>query len=321
MSEQPIENSSQTKELATECWFLTGPTASGKTEVGVELAHLLNAEIISLDSMAVYREMNIGTAKPNAEERASVPHHLIDILDPNEQFSVSDYLTLAEKTVREIRNRGREVMFVGGTPLYLKAILRGIFSGPPADWEFRQRIENEVQEVGLDALHQRLMQVDPVSATKLHPNDKRRMIRALEFYTITGQPISHAQTQFEEGRPAEDCKVFALQWPRALLHERIERRVDQMFEQGFVDEVHGLLERYGELSRTASQAVGYREVIEHIQEDHDIDATRERVKTRTRQFARRQETWFRGLSEVRSVDYDLALSAAEVANKIFGEQS
>jgi len=320
MSQQAKERISSAIDFAADCWFLTGPTASGKTAVGVVLARKLNAEIISLDSMAVYREMNIGTAKPSAQDRAAAPHHLIDILDPSEQFSVSDYIALADEKVREIRGRGREALFVGGTPLYLKAILRGIFSGPPADWEFRRRIEEEVQAVGLGALHERLMQVDPISATKLHPNDKRRMIRALEFYTITGQPISHAQTQFEEGRPAEDCKVFALQWPRPLLHERIEKRVDRMFEQGFVDEVKGLLKKYGELSRTASQAVGYREVIEHIQANHDINETRERVKTRTRQFARRQETWFRGLSEVRFVDRDPTRTVMDVAKRIVGEQ-
>jgi tRNA dimethylallyltransferase len=305
--------------LAKDSWFLTGPTASGKTKVGVELARLLNAEIISLDSMAVYRDMNIGTAKPSAEERAAVPHHLIDILDPNEQFSVSDYISLAEEKIREIQARECVPLFVGGTPLYLKAILRGIFPGPPADWEFRRRIEEEVRQVGLDALHQRLMQVDPLSATKLHPHDKRRMIRALEVYTLTGQPISHVQTQFEESAPREACKVFALQWPRPLLHQRIEERVDQMFAQGFVDEVRALLNKYGALSRTASQAVGYREVIDHVQGKYDVDEARERVKIRTRQFARRQQTWFRGLSECRFVDRDELQSPKDIAARIVAQ--
>ena len=298
------------------CWYLTGATASGKTGVGIELAQRLGAEIVSLDSMALYREMDIGTAKPTSEQRQRVPHHLLDLLSPRDEFSVSNYLEAARRTVAEIRSRGREVLFVGGTPLYLKALLRGIFRGPPADWEFRRAVEEELQQAGLPALYERLQQVDPLSAAKLHPHDKRRIIRALEVYRATGRPISHLQTQFEVGCSAECCRVFALLWPRDVLHQRINHRVDAMFAAGFVDEVRGLLERHGTLSRTALQAVGYREVIAHLQGRQDLAAAIEAVKARTRQFARHQETWFRSLSECRFLSLQVGATDGEVAQQI-----
>jgi tRNA dimethylallyltransferase len=301
----------------SDCWFLTGPTASGKTGIGLPLARLLGAEIISLDSMAVYRGMDIGTAKPSPADRQAIPHHLLDLRDPNEEFNVSQYLQAARQAIDEIRARGREVLFVGGTPLYLKAALRGVFEGPPADEDFRRRVEAEVDEVGLAALHQRLMQVDPLSAARLHPHDKRRIIRALEVYRLTGRPISHLQLQFEEGRPASSCRVFQLSWPRAELHRRIDERVDEMFAAGFVDEVRTLLARYGGLGKTASQAVGYREVIEHRAGERGLSETVESVKARTRQFARRQETWFRSLSECRPVELKQGEDAEEIARRIF----
>jgi tRNA dimethylallyltransferase len=299
-----------------DCWYLTGATATGKTGVGIELALRLNAEIISLDSMSLYRDMDIGTAKPTREQRVLVPHHLVDILAPNEDFSVSNYVEAANRAIADIRARGHEVLFVGGTPLYLKALLRGIFRGPPADWEFRRAVEEELKQAGLAALHERLRQVDPLSAAKLHPHDKRRIIRALEVYRLTGQPISHLQTQFDEGRPAERCRVFVLIWPRRQLHERINERVERMFAEGFVDEVRGILARCGSLSRTASQAVGYCEVVEHLQGLRDLSATVEAVRARTRQFARHQETWFRSLSECRFVPLHDADATPEIAARI-----
>lgn len=286
---------------ATDCWFLTGPTAAGKTSVGLELAEQLGAEIISLDSMTIYREMDIGTAKPTAQQRAQTPHHLIDIVSPDDEYSLAEYVDAAHATAAEIRSRGKEVLFVGGTSLYLKSLLRGLYTGPPPDWEFRREVAEEVGQVGIEALHARLQQVDPLSAAKLHPHDQRRIIRALEVYKATGRPLSHSQTQFERGRPAEDCRVFVLQWPRAELHRRIEARVDRMFAQGLVDEVRGLMERYESLSRTASQAVGYCETIAHVRGECPLEETVEKVKIRTRRFARRQETWFRSLSECRPV--------------------
>ena len=301
---------------ALDCWYLTGPTAAGKTGVGVEMARLLAAEVISLDSMAVYRGMDIGTAKPTSQQRAAVRHHLIDILDPDQEFSVSNYVAAAHRLIQEIRDAGREVLFVGGTPMYLKAMLRGIYQGPPADWQFRHEVEEEARRVGIESLHARLAQVDPLSAAKLHKNDVRRIIRALEVYKVTGEPISHQQLQFEEGTPAERCRVFVLGWPRATLHHRIDARVEWMFRSGLADEVRQLLEKFGKLGRTASQAVGYREVIEHLGGGTSLDEARLRVKVRTHQFARRQETWFRSLSECRRIEQDEQVPDARVAQRL-----
>jgi tRNA dimethylallyltransferase len=299
------------------CWYLTGPTASGKTRVGVQLAQRINAEILSLDSMALYREMNIGTAKPTPQERKAVPHHLLDRVAPSEEFSLSEYVAAAHAAVRDIQERGKRALFVGGTPLYLKSLLRGVYQGPPADWAFRAQIEEELKTVPLEALHERLQIIDPLAAAKLHPQDKRRIVRALEVFRLTGQPLSHQQTQFEEVPPATGNRVFVLHWPRAVLHKRIEDRVEQMFAAGLVEEVRGLLAKYGTLSRTALQAVGYREVVDYLQGgEQDLKSTIERVKARTRQFARRQETWFRSLSECTLVPQTDGASAAEVAEEI-----
>lgn len=302
-------------EPVRDCWYLTGATASGKTRVGIELSKLLNAEIVSLDSMSVYREMNIGTAKPTGEQRAEVPHHLLDVVAPNEEYSLSQYIRDAHRVIGEIRSRGREVLFVGGTPLYLKALLRGVYPGPPADWEFRNQIEAELETVGIEALHARLEQVDPLAAAKLHPNDKRRIIRALEVYKQTGRPLSHEQTHFDDV-PHEQCKAFVMAWPRRMLHLRVEARVERMFQTGLVDEVKCLLERYGELGRTAAQAVGYREAIEFLRDGDDLPTIIEQVQARTRQFARRQETWFRSLAECEFVPLDQEPDPQEFARRI-----
>jgi tRNA dimethylallyltransferase len=283
-------------------WYLSGPTAAGKTEIGLALAERLNGEIISLDSMAVYRGMDIGTAKPSRENRRRCPHHLIDLVDPTEEFSVSQFVALAHDTVDDICKRGKTPVFVGGTPLYLKTMLRGLYFGPPPDWEFRDTVELEAERVGLESLHARLAQVDPLSAAKLHVHDKRRIIRALEVHHLTGTPLGHHQSHFEDARPAAECHVFILGWERGILHERINDRIDDMFRVGLQPEVEALLEKYGSLGRTAAQALGYREVIRHLDGKLPLSEAIEKVKARTRQFARRQETWFRSLTECRRVE-------------------
>ena len=303
-------------QLALKCWFLTGATASGKTKVSLELARILDAEIISLDSMAIYRGMDIGTAKPDSAQRSAVPHHLIDIVDPPESFSVSEYRDSALSKIREIHESGKQVLFVGGTALYLKALLRGLFEGPPADWDFRKEIEQEIENSGAEFLHQRLAMIDPVSAHKLHENDHRRIIRALEVYKQTGKPISHWQMQFDEGRQADQCRVFTIRHDRPVLHQRIEARVEAMFSEGLVDEVRGLLERWSDIGKTASQAVGYREVIDFLSDKMTMEETVERVRVRTRKFARHQETWFRGMSECRILDLESEFDPSELAQEI-----
>ena len=305
----PIENA----------WFLTGPTAAGKSFVAQDLATRLDLELISLDSMSIYRGMDLGTAKPSKSDREKVPHHLIDIVNPNEEFSLAEYLSAAHGVARRLRGEGKPILFVGGTPLYLKSLLRGLYQGPPPDWEFRRQVEEEIAATGIEALRERLALVDPLSAHKLHPHDKRRMIRALEVHRATGRPISHSQVQFEDGQTNLSCKVFVLRWPRASLHDRIGARVESMFKAGLVDEVRGLLDRYGDLSRTASQAVGYREVIEHLEGKSTESTTIESVKARTRQFARRQETWFRALEESQFVEIDSPSNLRELSNRLADE--
>jgi len=300
--EPAVSDPREILESIRQCWFLTGATATGKSRLSLNLAQQLDAEIVSLDSMAIYREMDLGTAKPTPEVRRQVAHHLIDILSPTQSFSVSQYRQAALETIDQIRSRGKQVLFVGGTALYLKGLIKGIFDGPPADWDFRQAIEDEVQEAGPKILHQRLQMVDPLSAAKLHPNDSRRIIRALEVLHLTGQPISHQQREFELNLQPQQCRVFWLHRPRTVLHDRIENRVDQMFRLGLVDEVQGLLDRYGNLSHSANQAVGYKEVIRHLQEHVSLEETIDQVKIRTRRFARAQETWFRNMPENRRID-------------------
>jgi len=302
--------------LIDDCIVVTGPTAAGKTTVAVRLAQQLGGEILSLDSIAVYRGMDIGTAKPISQDRQGVPHHLIDLVEPVDQFSVARYLQAAHETVTDIRARGRQAIFVGGTPMFLKGILRGFDPGPPADWEFRQSVEEDLQRHGIEALRERLEQVDPVAATRIAPTDARRMIRALEVAYRTGTPISHRQVQFEQARGRDKCNVFSLQWPRAELHRRINHRVQRMFEIGLVDEVRGLLATYGQLSKTAAQAVGYREIIAAIDSGDDPQATLEEVAAHTRQMARRQETWLRSFSEIEFIAVDQSSELTQVADEI-----
>ncbi len=305
--------------LPNDSWFLTGPTASGKSAVGLELAQRIGAEIVSLDSIALYRGMDIGTAKPSAEDRRAVPHHLIDVLDPHEEFSLAQYIEAAGRVVAEIAGRGRQALFVGGTPLYLKGLLRGVFRGPAADWELRRRLADEERQHGSGRLHERLAAIDPVAAARLHVNDTRRIIRAIEVFEKTGRPISQLQRQFEIARPAEECRVFVLDWPRDGLYARIDRRVEQMFSAGLVDEVRRLLGDARPLGRTAHQAVGYREVIEHLQGRRNLAETIELVRRHTRQLAKRQCTWFRSLSECRFVTVAGQLDAVKTARQITSE--
>jgi tRNA dimethylallyltransferase len=266
--------------------------------------------------MAVYRGMDIGTAKPSREQLLAVPHHLINILDPDQEFSVSNYVVAAHQKIAELRAAGREVLFVGGTPMYLKALLRGMYQGPPADWPFRRAVEEEARRVGIEALHTRLSQVDPLSAAKLHKNDIRRIIRALEVYKITGEPISHQQLQFDEGASGDRCRVFVLGWSREALHQRIDARVEWMLSGGLIEEVLGLLDRFDALGRTASQAVGYREVIAYLRGEMSLQETHRHVQVRTHRFARRQETWFRSLSECRRIEQDPSIGATEMAERL-----
>jgi tRNA dimethylallyltransferase len=275
--------------------ILTGPTASGKSALALELAERLNAEIVAVDSMTLYRGMDIGTAKPSLADRARVPHHLIDVLEPWESASVAWWLDQATAAVKDIESRGKLALLVGGTPFYLKALLCGLFPSPPADEELRRKLESEGSEV----LHGRLAGVDPVSARRLHPNDVRRVVRALEVWHLTGRPLSEWQQQSWWGGEKPrfgpgQCLVIDV--PREVLGERINRRVEQMFAQGWIDEVQRLRDLPRPLSKEASQALGYREIREHLEGFRTLRETIAEVQLRSRQFAKRQLTWFRSLA-------------------------
>lgn len=278
--------------------YLTGPTAAGKTAIGVELAIRLGAEVLALDSMTLYRGLDIGTAKPTSEERGGVPHHLIDVIDPWQTASVAAYRQWAAERALEVESRAKRVLFVGGTPLYLKALLRGLFVGPGADPELRARLELEAQTRGLAVLHQRLAELDPALAARLHPHDQRRIVRALEVIALSQQPLSVLQAEHDRPAPAE-VPVLALDVDRVELNRRINARVERFFEHGLLDEARRLRALDRPVDQTAAQAIGYREAFEVLDGKATQPAAIERIQARTRQFAKRQRTWFRGLSEIR----------------------
>ncbi|MFH1301858.1 MAG: tRNA (adenosine(37)-N6)-dimethylallyltransferase MiaA [Planctomycetota bacterium] len=304
------------REVLQQCWFLAGPTACGKTELSLLLAEHLNAEILAMDSMSLYRGMDIGTAKASPAERARVPHHLIDLIDPHEKFSVADYFTAAEECCRQIIDRGRTPLFVGGTGLYLRTILRGVFNGPSADWEYRRELEAIAETEGNEALHNRLAAVDPVWAEKLHPNDVRRVARALEVFHVSGVPLS---AQHAEGiLTPEECPahVYWLLPDREWLYERINLRVDQMLAEGLMDEVKQLLAAAPPMSRTARQALGYKELIDFMEGVYSYERAVELLKQQTRRFAKRQHTFFRNIKECREIDVHPEDQPADLLKKI-----
>jgi tRNA dimethylallyltransferase len=281
--------------------ILTGPTGSGKSALALDLAERFNAEIVSMDSMALYRRMDIGTAKPSAEDRLRVPHHLLDVLEPWESASVAWWLERAADCCRDIVARGKRPLFVGGTPLYLKALLFGLFDGPPVDETIRQRLSDEAKSVDGAALHARLAIVDPISAARLHPNDERRIVRALEVWESTGKPISAWQTQWktmesdEHQVKSRDKLSLYLDLPRPQLYARIDARVEYMIGAGLVEEVRALRQLERPLSREAAQALGYKEMFAYFDGETDLAATIQRIQMRSRNFAKRQMTWFRHL--------------------------
>ncbi|MFG0329625.1 MAG: tRNA (adenosine(37)-N6)-dimethylallyltransferase MiaA [Phycisphaerales bacterium] len=272
--------------------LILGPTAGGKTELSLALAERLpdgGGEVIGADSMQIYRGMDIGTAKPTQAERARAPHHLIDIVEPNEPFTVDDWLRRAERTIDEIRARGRWPIVVGGTNLYIKALLEGLFEGPGPDPELRERLAAQP----LAALHEQLVEVDPKAAERIHPNDRKRLIRALEVYEQTGQPISELQRQWSAaGDPRPDSVVVGLDWETEAINRRINARVRAMVEEGLFDEVERLAAA-NRLGTQAREALGYKQVLDHLAGRCSRDEAVERIKIETRRFARKQRTWLK----------------------------
>ena len=293
--------------------FLAGPTAVGKSTVALHLAELLGGEIISVDSMQVYRGLDLGTAKPSAAERARAPHHLIDVAEITESFDAAQFLRLAQVAVKAIQARGSVPIFCGGTGLYFKAFLEGLGEAPPAD----AAVRGELEKLPLRTLLDELENSDPVTFARIDRNNPRRVIRALEVIRLTGKPFS-AQRAHWTSKPASTPAVdagpfFVLTRSTEDLRRCIDARVEEMFRRGLVAETRNLLARGLEQNRTAMQAIGYRQVVEHLRGEHSSAAMMELVKVRTRQFAKRQLTWFRRHANAVWIALESTATADEIA--------
>ncbi len=280
-----------TKTLIVVC----GPTASGKTKLGIALCKALGGEVVSADSMQVYRGMDIGTAKPSLEEREGIPHHMLDVAEPWESYSVARYVEEATACVEDILARGKRPVVVGGTGLYIDALVRGRqFADISPNRVHREALEKQLQEQGIAPLLEELHRVDPEAAGRLHPRDEKRIIRALEVYRETGVTLSHHNRESQRLPPRYEAGVIGLTFAdRALLKARIDRRVDQMMEQGLSGEVRGLLARGIPRGCTAMQAIGYKELAACLERGGLLSEAAEEVKLRSRQYAKRQLSWFR----------------------------
>ena len=274
---------------------ICGPTASGKTALAVELALRHRGEVVSADSMQIYRRMDIGTAKPTPEEMGGVPHHMLDVADPEEDFSVARYVDMAAKCVDDILSRGKLPILAGGTGLYIDSLLSGRTFAPfQPDSPLRGELEEQLRREGGAAMLARLAQVDPDSAARLHPNDEKRIVRALEVYQSTGKTITQHNLETRAIPPRYDALTLALAFEqREDMWSRIDRRVDQMMDQGLVDEVQGLLDSGVPAKCTAMQAIGYKEMAAALLSGGDVRAAAEEIQLRSRQYAKRQLTWFK----------------------------
>ena len=282
---------------------LVGPTASGKSELSMQLAESLGAEIISADSALVYRGMNIGTAKPSHVDRARVPHWLIDTREPTEAYSAADFVSDAESAIADIQARGRIALVVGGTLLYVRALLQGLSTLPPADPKLRKVLASELQTRGAAELHAELGRVDPTAAARIHPNDSQRLLRALEVYRQTGNAISSLQGAWKAAPRRTGLLLGLIPADRALLHTRIAARLDAMLAAGFLDEVRALMAVPGmHDDLPAMRAVGYRQALGHLRGEYGQDRFRELALYATRQLAKRQLTWLRGEPDLNVFD-------------------
>lgn len=305
---------SMAKGVRVNC--LIGCTAGGKGRVGLELARRLGGEIISVDSMKIYRRMDIGTAKPSREARAEVPHHLIDVVEPSEPYSLARYVEEAERAIRDIAARGKPVLAVGGTMLYVRGLMAGVFEGPGADPEFRRGLREQAARDGTPALHAELARVDPRAAERIHANDLRRIERALEVYHLTGTPISELQQQWDRPTNRYDCRIVALRRPKEEANRRINARVHRMIEAGLVDEVRALLAEPRGIGHQAAQAVGYAEILAHLKGEMSLADAVERIKINSRHLAKHQRTWMRRMPGIKWVDVADDETAEQVANRV-----
>ena len=272
---------------------ICGPTASGKTALSIELAKQINGEIVSADSMQIYKDMDIGTAKPTQEEKQGIKHYLIDFVSPDERYSVADYKQDAKKAIREILKKGKVPIIVGGTGLYVDSLIYEIeYPNIEFDEKYREKLEKEVEENGLEELYEKAKEIDNEAIQKISKNDKKRILRILEIYHATGKNKTEQEKESRKKEVEYDYKVFALKWDREMLYERINKRVDIMLEQGLIEEVKSIYEKYNKFP-TAMQGLGYKEVVEYLENKTTREEMIEKIKQETRRYAKRQMTWFR----------------------------
>lgn len=283
---------------------ICGPTCVGKTTIAIEVAAALDAEIISADSMQIYRYMNIGTAKPSLLEQARVVHHMIDIVDPDEPFDAQLFAEMGQNIIFRLAAEGVPVVVAGGTGLYIRALLNGLFQAGSGDPELRQNLKTEAESQGTEPLYQRLCQCDPASAERIHPHDTFRIIRALEVFAVTGYPISVWHKEHRQSAPVFDVLKIGLSRPRELLYERINHRVDVMIEEGLVDEVKSLIDQGFSSGLKPFRSIGYRHVLDFFEGRLSWDDALRTLKRDTRRYAKRQLTWFNADPQVKWMDAD-----------------
>ena len=272
---------------------ICGPTASGKTALSIELAKKINGEIISSDSMQIYKYMDIGTAKPSEEEKEGIQHYLLDFIEPNQRYSVAEFKKDAELAIEEILAKGKTPIVVGGTGLYVDSLIYGIeYQDIELDEKYRKELEDRVKKEGLEKLYEDAQKIDPQAMEKISRNDQKRILRVLEIYKATGKNKTEQEIESRKKGVKYDYKVFAINWERQLLYERINKRVDIMIEQGLIKEVEELLKKYDKFP-TAMQGLGYKEVVEYLQGITTKEEMIEKLKMETRRYAKRQITWFK----------------------------
>jgi tRNA dimethylallyltransferase len=300
----------------TRVGFIVGPTGAGKSALAIEVATRLGAEIVNADSRQVYRGMNLGTAKPSAPERRGVAHHLIDIRSPAEPLDVATFTTLARAAIEQIASRGRHPIVVGGSGLYLRALRGGIFRGPAASREIRERLERAARDHGVSHLHQRLREIDPAAARRIGVNDLYRITRAIEVWELTGEPISSHQARHGFANRSYDCLTLGISMDRAELYAAIDRRFDEMIGQGLVEEVRSLLAAGYRADRPPLGSIGYQQIAAHLRGEMGLAEAVEIAKRESRRFAKRQLTWFRADPETVWLDRN---GAAKQAGKLLGD--
>ncbi len=296
--------------------LVIGPTACGKSAAVLAMARKMGAEILSVDSMKIYRGLEIGVAKPNKKDRLDIPHHLVDFKEFWESCTVADWLKAAEAVIRRCSKEGTPLIAEGGTSMYIKILREGLLAGPGKDNDLRAALEKEVEEKGFTALLARLQEIDPAAAERIFPNDTRRIIRALEVYELTGKTISEQQVQWGRLRKDISIPTVCLHMDRTLLYERIDQRIDRMLELGWLDECRNLLAADKPPSREASQALGYRTLFAHLRGEISYADARDRICFDTHHFARRQISWFRKFKEVAVIETDGAESPEALAERI-----